>query len=35
LLTIPYVDIFAAGMAWICVFAMVFQEIDGVEPLSA
>jgi hypothetical protein len=35
LLTIPYVGIFAAAIAWVCVFAMVFQEIDGVEPLSS
>jgi hypothetical protein len=35
LLVIPYVGVFAASIAWIAVFAMVFQEIDGVAPLSA
>jgi hypothetical protein len=35
LLVIPYVGIFAASIAWVCVFAMVFQEIDGVEPLTS
>ncbi|GAC1631936.1 MAG: hypothetical protein NVS9B14_04550 [Candidatus Acidiferrum sp.] len=32
---IPFVGPLAAGIAWIAVFAMVFQEVHGVEPLTA
>jgi len=35
LLVLPYVGVFAGSIAWIAVFAMVFQEIDGIAPLSA
>jgi len=35
LLAIPYVGIFVGSIAWIAVFAMVFQEIDGIAPLSS
>ncbi|HLK03974.1 MAG TPA: hypothetical protein VKT53_05995 [Candidatus Acidoferrum sp.] len=35
LYVIPFLGPFAAGIAWIAVFAMVFQEIHGVEPLTA
>ena len=32
---IPFLGPLAAGLAWICVFAMVFQEVHGIEPLTA
>jgi hypothetical protein len=35
LVAIPYVGIFAAAIAWICVFAMVFQVVADVESFSA
>ena len=35
LATIPYVGVLVAAIAWIAVFAMVFQEINGIAPLSA
>jgi hypothetical protein len=35
LFLIPFIGPLAAGIAWIAVFAMVFQEVHGVEPLTA
>lgn len=35
LAAIPYVGIFAASIAWIAIFCLVFQEIDNIEPLQA
>ena len=35
LFPIPFIGPLAAGIAWIAVFAMVFQEVHGVEPLTA
>jgi len=35
LAAIPIVGVFAAAIAWICVFAMVFQVVADVEALSA
>jgi hypothetical protein len=35
LVPIPFVGPLAGGIAWICVFAMVFQEVHGIEPLTA
>jgi len=32
---IPFIGPLAAGIAWIAVFAMVFQEVHGIEPLTA
>jgi hypothetical protein len=32
---IPFVGPLLAGIAWIAVFAMVFQEVHGIEPLTA
>jgi hypothetical protein len=32
---IPYLGMLAAGLAWIAVFAMVFQEVHGIAPLTA
>jgi hypothetical protein len=32
---IPVLGPLVAGIAWIAVFAMVFQEVHGVEPLTA
>lgn len=35
LLAIPYAGIFLAAIAWICVFAMVFQVVADIEAFSA
>ncbi|HWY44862.1 MAG TPA: hypothetical protein VNX66_15305 [Candidatus Sulfotelmatobacter sp.] len=35
LLLIPFVGPLLGGIAWIAVFAMVFQEVHGIEPLTA
>jgi hypothetical protein len=35
LLLIPLLGVFAAGLAWLCVFIMVFQEVDDLEGLTA
>ena len=35
LFPIPFVGPLAAGIAWIAVLAMVFQEVHGVEPLTS
>ena len=35
LFLIPFIGPLAAGIAWIAVFAMVFQEVHGIEPLTA
>ena len=32
---IPYLGTLAASLAWIAVFAMVFQEVHGIAPLTA
>ena len=32
---IPFIGPIAAGIAWIAVFAMVYQEVHGVEPLTS
>lgn len=32
---IPFIGPVAAGIAWIAVFAMVYQEVHGVEPLTS
>ena len=31
----PVLGTVAAGIAWVAVFAMVFQEVHGIEPLTA
>lgn len=35
LLLIPFVGPLLGGIAWIAVFMMVFQEVHGIEPLTA
>ncbi|MBS1840517.1 MAG: hypothetical protein JSS69_14385 [Acidobacteria bacterium] len=35
LVLIPFVGPLLAGLAWIAVFAMVFQEVHGIAPLTA
>jgi hypothetical protein len=35
LVAIPYAGVFLGAIAWICVFAMVFQVVADVEALSA
>lgn len=35
LAVIPYAGLYLAALAWICVFAMVFQVVADVEALSA
>jgi hypothetical protein len=35
LVPIPFIGPLAGGIAWICVFAMVFQKVHGIEPLTA
>lgn len=35
LLAIPYVGVYIAAIAWICVFAMVFQVVADVDAFSA
>lgn len=35
LIAVPYAGIFLAAIAWVCVFAMVFQVVADVEALSA
>ena len=35
LVLIPYIGPLAAGLAWIAVFAMVFEEVHGIAPLTA
>ena len=35
LFLIPVIGPIAAGIAWVAVFAMVFQEVHGVEPLTS
>jgi hypothetical protein len=35
LFLIPFIGPLAAGIAWIAVFALVFQEVHGIEPLTA
>ena len=35
LVLIPYWGPWAAALAWIAVFAMVFQEVHGIAPLTA
>ncbi len=35
LVLIPFIGPLAAGIAWVCVFAMVFQEVHGIEALTA
>jgi hypothetical protein len=32
---VPFLGIFVTGLAWIAVFVMVFQEVHGIEPLTA
>lgn len=35
LVLVPYVGPLVAALAWIAVFAMVFQEVHGIAPLTA
>jgi len=34
-LAVPIIGALAAGLAWIAVVMMVFEEVHGVEPLTA